>query len=87
MPGLGLDGLQGHAGLAQAGETGVAQLVAGAVRKAGALLGVGHDLVQAVLSQPLATRRTLQGHEQELGVRLLGPFGLHIERQGAEEPW
>ena len=46
VPGLGLDRLQRHPGLAQPGEAGVPQLVAGQMLDPGAPSGAGDDLVQ-----------------------------------------
>ena len=40
MTGLGLDGLDGHAGFAQSGEAGVAELMAGAVDESSPLPGL-----------------------------------------------
>ena len=64
MPCLGLDGLKGHARLAQSRETRVAKGVAGAVAKSDAPGGVGLDLVKAVLRQRLSSARTLQHRER-----------------------
>ena len=48
VPGLGLHGFECHAGLPEPGQAGVAQLVAGRVREAGAASGAGEDLVQSL---------------------------------------
>ena len=57
MAGLGLDGLDGHASLSQAGEAGVAQLVAGPVDEARPRPRCPHDLFDSVIAEGLAPSR------------------------------
>ncbi len=63
MPGLGLDGLQGHARFAEPREAGVAELVAGESRQPGPGAGAGDDLVHPGRGQRLTAARSLQHDE------------------------
>lgn len=60
MPGLGLDRFQGHPGLAEPGQTGVAQFVAGGMLQPGPATGAGEDLIEPGCGQgtPAARLRT-----------------------------
>lgn len=57
VPGLGLNRLERHPGLAQPGQAGVAQLVAGGVLQPGQYLRRGQDLVQPFRGERLAAGR------------------------------
>ena len=69
VAGLGLDGFDGHPRLAQAGEAGVAQLVAGAVAETGPLPGGADDLVETRHRQRLAATRSFERDEERVGRR------------------
>ena len=66
----GLDGFDGHAGFAQAGEAGVAQLVAGAVAEFSTQPGVADDLGQTRHRERLATPCPFERDEERVARRL-----------------
>ena len=80
MPGLGLQRLDRHARLPQAGQTGVAQLVAGAVRQPRPGPGAGDDLVQPVDRQRLAPARPFEHDEQPVRGGARRSLGVHVGR-------
>ena len=89
VPSLGLDGLQCHAGFAQAGQPGVPQLVAGSVRQAGATAGSVEDLIEPRQGERLAASWSFQDAEDVTVSELVGLGGSlegEVAGQGGEEP-
>ena len=72
VSGLGLDGFDGHARLAQPGEAGVAQLVAGAVAQTGPHPGGADDLVETGHRERLAATCSFERDEERVARRLAG---------------
>ena len=66
VPGLGLDRLQRHPGLAQPGETGVPQLMTGQMFDPGAPSGAGDDLVEPGRAQRPSTTLALEHDEHAI---------------------
>jgi hypothetical protein len=85
MPGLRLDGLERHPGLAQAREARVPALVAGEPRQPGPPAGAREDLVRPRGRQRLASARPLQHDEQAVRDRGPRPFRLEIGGHRREE--
>src|SRR5271165_5739466 len=86
VSGLGLDGFDGHACLAQSGEAGVAQLVAGAMRQAGTLSGGPNDLVETGHRERLSATCALEHDEQRLA-RCLWSLVVHVAGHRGKERW
>ena len=85
VSGLGLDGFDGHARLAQSGEAGVAQLVAGAVGQTGPHPGGADDLVEAGHRERLAATRSFERDEERVARRLWRSLVVHVARHRGEE--
>lgn len=85
-PGLGLDRLQSHPGLAQPGQAGVTQHVTGQPGQTGTSFGAAHDLIQPGSRQRLTTARTLEDHEERVGDCSGRSFRAQVGSQGGEEP-
>ena len=86
VAGLGLHCLQRHAGLAEAGQAGVAQLVASRLGQSRAFPRAVKDLVQPSRGQRLAASWTLQHDEQHVCAGVGGSFTVQIGRNGGKEP-
>ena len=78
MPGLCLDRLQCHAGLAQPGEAGVTELVTGQLLDACTFSGPGDDFVQPSRTERLPAAWTLEHYEHVAGARRVGPLALGV---------
>ena len=72
VPGLGLHRLQRHARLAQPGQAGVAQLMAGAALQPGPSAGAGDDLIEPFERERPAASWPLQHDEDPVGVDPVG---------------
>ena len=85
VPGLSLHRLQRHARLAQPGQTGVAQLMAGAALQPGPSAGAGDDLIQSLDRERSAASWPFQHDEDPVGVDPGRSFLAQIVAEHGEE--
>lgn len=85
MAGLGLDCLERHAGLAQPGEAGVTQLMAGELVDPGAPACAAHDLVDSRGRERSTALDSLEYDEHEIVIEPLGPLTAQVNVESIEE--
>jgi len=87
VTGLCLERFEGHAGFAEASETGVAQLVTRRMLEPRTAARTQHDFVEALRRERPTTVGSLQHDEHERRLGLSGSLVVEIAAKRVEEPW